>query len=219
MGRPLNKDKRSHILKVAYQMYGEYGCENVTTRQLAEACNVSRALLHHYYSTMNELNLQIIVRIQNSLREYLESRLPIRYQDVGFGFFYKFMLLEVFKKCKLFQAYLNIQLDADMLWRMQTESFIGVDNRNYGPELFNRHLIADGLNNSTIAQLTRCKERGLLHYSDREIIGIGFKTYFAFMDVPRERYEAVQKQAEQFVNEEWVDEFIRFYEREFGWNS
>lgn len=54
------EETRQIILRVAQQLFMQYGYRAVTTRQLAEACGLTQPALYHYFSDKQELYLAVV---------------------------------------------------------------------------------------------------------------------------------------------------------------
>lgn len=71
MGRKKNLGQRVLIIKLAYQMFLEDGYDKVTTKQIAEQCNMAHSLLHYYYPTKQDLLVDIINTMGAKLYSYV----------------------------------------------------------------------------------------------------------------------------------------------------
>ena len=73
MGRKKNLTQRVTIIKTAYQMFVEEGYDKVTTKQIAEACNMAHSLLHYYYPTKSDLLADIVNTMIAKLHSYIAA--------------------------------------------------------------------------------------------------------------------------------------------------
>ena len=73
MGRKKNLTQRVTIIKTAYQLFVEEGYDKVTTKQVAEACNMAHSLLHYYYPTKSDLLTDIVNTMIAKLHSYIAS--------------------------------------------------------------------------------------------------------------------------------------------------
>ncbi|MGM9999083.1 MAG: TetR/AcrR family transcriptional regulator, partial [Candidatus Bruticola sp.] len=62
MGR-YNK-RREQLLDIATNLFAKYGLDGTTTKDIAEAANVSPGLLYHYYNSKEELLVSVIRRFR-----------------------------------------------------------------------------------------------------------------------------------------------------------
>ncbi len=217
MGRPPNIEVRNLIIRSAYKLFSENGFNNITTRQLAEYCNLDRALLHHYYNKIGDICVAIMISIQDKMKEFIEAETGLTYPQTGWGYYFKLLMLETFKKRNIFDVYFYVQSSPDLLWRMISESFFGVYSPVYTPERFNLHLVADGILHSTVAYLTKSKELGLINTDDREIVYMGMSAYYNYMGLSKESADHAKAKANAFVTDELVERFIEFYEDALNW--
>jgi len=54
------EETRQTILRIAQQLFMEYGYRSVTTRQLAEACGLTQPALYHHFADKQELYLAVV---------------------------------------------------------------------------------------------------------------------------------------------------------------
>jgi len=59
MGRPINYEQREKIKKISFNMFLKYGYDNVTTRNIAKECGITRSLLYHYYNQKELLLIDV----------------------------------------------------------------------------------------------------------------------------------------------------------------
>jgi AcrR family transcriptional regulator len=69
------------IMRVAYDLFMQYGYRAVTTRQLAEACGLTQPALYHYFSEKQDLYLAVVTEEIASIKVVLE-RLARRSEEV-----------------------------------------------------------------------------------------------------------------------------------------
>ena len=73
IGRKKNLTQRVTLIKTAYQLFLAEGYENVTTKQVADACNMAHSLLHYYYPTKSDLLTDIINTMIAKLHSYFAA--------------------------------------------------------------------------------------------------------------------------------------------------
>ena len=72
MARPIAKDhdvKRKNILTHAAEVFASEGYDRASVARVAEACNVSKATLYHYYSSKDDILYDILDSYLSALRE------------------------------------------------------------------------------------------------------------------------------------------------------
>lgn len=67
--------KKNDILNNAADVFAEFGVEKATMTQIAKRCEVSKALLYHYYKSKNELISDIVISSLEELETALEDTL------------------------------------------------------------------------------------------------------------------------------------------------
>lgn len=78
------EETRQLIMRVAYQLFMQYGYRAVTTRQLAEACGLTQPALYHHFSEKQDLYLAVVTEEIAKIKAALE-RLTRRSADVEEG--------------------------------------------------------------------------------------------------------------------------------------
>jgi len=73
MGRKKNLTQRVTIIKTSYQLFVEEGYEKVTTKQIAQSCNMAHSLLHYYYPTKSDLLADIVSTMIAKLHSYMAA--------------------------------------------------------------------------------------------------------------------------------------------------
>lgn len=79
MARTIAKDydqKRMHILKVSARVFATDGFARASMSQVAQACNISKANIYHYYDSKDALLFDILDTYLRDLRDQL-SGLPL----------------------------------------------------------------------------------------------------------------------------------------------
>ncbi|MGM9991520.1 MAG: TetR/AcrR family transcriptional regulator [Candidatus Bruticola sp.] len=56
--------RREQLLDIATNLFAKYGIDGTTTKDIAEAANVSPGLLYHYYSSKEDLLVSVIRRFR-----------------------------------------------------------------------------------------------------------------------------------------------------------
>ncbi|GHO44376.1 TetR/AcrR family transcriptional regulator [Ktedonospora formicarum] len=83
------EETRNTILRTARQLFMEYGYRAVSTRQIADACDLTQPALYHYFSDKQELYFvvvqEIIVQTQAGLEQIaqLQENVPERLRQIA----------------------------------------------------------------------------------------------------------------------------------------
>jgi len=118
MGRKKNLAQRVTIIKTAYQLFLEEGYENVTTKQVAEACNMAHSLLHYYYPTKSDLLTDIINTMIAKLHSYIAAEgVDLTDKLYVYGLFNRLFFESVTVNRKLLGIYQAALQDGDVLRR------------------------------------------------------------------------------------------------------
>ncbi|MBQ7503511.1 TetR/AcrR family transcriptional regulator [bacterium] len=73
-------ERREQLLDIAVSLFAKHGLEGTTTKDIAKAAGVSPGLLYHYYSSKEDLLLNVIKRFKSEANDELESdvlKLPV----------------------------------------------------------------------------------------------------------------------------------------------
>jgi len=118
IGRKKNLTQRVTIIKTAYQLFLEEGYENVTTKQVADACNMAHSLLHYYYPTKSDLLTDIINTIIAKLHSYIAAEgVDLSDKLYAYGLFTRLFFESVTVNRKLLGIYQGALTDGDVLRR------------------------------------------------------------------------------------------------------
>lgn len=60
------EDRRDQLLDVAMRLYSKYGLEGTTTKDIAREAQVSPGLLYHYYTSKEELLIDVVKRFHDN---------------------------------------------------------------------------------------------------------------------------------------------------------
>ena len=118
IGRKKNLTQRVVIIKTAYRLFLEEGYENVTTKQVADACNMAHSLLHYYYPTKSDLLTDIINTMIAKLHSYIAADgVDLTDKLYVYGLFTRLFFEAVTVNRKLLGVYQAALTDGDVLRR------------------------------------------------------------------------------------------------------
>ncbi|QBD77359.1 TetR/AcrR family transcriptional regulator [Ktedonosporobacter rubrisoli] len=78
------EETRQMIMRVAYELFMQYGYRAVTTRQLAEACGLTQPALYHHFAEKQDLYLAVVSEEIAKIKAALE-RIVRRSEEVETG--------------------------------------------------------------------------------------------------------------------------------------
>lgn len=76
MNEPQATDMRKHILNIAADLFMDQGFDGVSIRQIAEACNLSKAGLYYHFKDKEDLFLAVLDENLNVFEELLTNLQP-----------------------------------------------------------------------------------------------------------------------------------------------
>lgn len=68
-------ERREQLLDIAASLFAKHGLEGTTTKDIAKAACVSPGLLYHYYSSKEDLLLNVIKRFKSEANDNIDSEL------------------------------------------------------------------------------------------------------------------------------------------------
>ena len=118
IGRKKNLTQRVTIIKTAYRLFAEEGYENVTTKQVADACNMAHSLLHYYYPTKSDLLTDIVSTMIAKAQSYIAADgVDLTDKLYVYGLFTRLFFESITVNQKLLGIYQAALTDGDVLRR------------------------------------------------------------------------------------------------------
>ena len=118
MGRKKNLTQRVTIIKTAYGLFLSEGYENVTTKQIATACDMAHSLLHYYYPTKSDLLTDIVSTMIAKLQSYIGAQgVDLTDKLFVYGLFTRLFYESLTANQKLLGIYQSALTDGDVLRR------------------------------------------------------------------------------------------------------
>lgn len=86
---PISKFQKEDIVKVAYEIAKEEGLKGINARKIAKIIGCSVQPIFHNFTSMEELNSEVYVRIYNKYKEYMltaRERKYKPYKEMGLAY-------------------------------------------------------------------------------------------------------------------------------------
>lgn len=212
MGRKINYEKRTKIIKTSFSLFLNYGYDEVTTRMIAEANGMTRALLFHYYNKKDALLLDVFLNIGQEAAKYnrrVLSEAQMDILDIGmfFHLFYEMMRI----KPQYSNIYLPIFKDAELLNKLlmfikNNHEFFGV-----GPYSEKKEL-AMFMVSGCLSQLVLLYENKELDMTTSEVTDYAMYGYYFYLGLSRDESQKLIDLTDEIIDEKYVRYFIEQYE-------
>ena len=213
MGRRINYEERDRIKKMATLLFFEHGYENVSTRSIAETCNITRALLHHYYPQKEMLLLDsFLFLVQQYNRYFLErmSEEQFRLLDVELFFRLFFGMCTIDQKYKnlFLHIYSNVELLNKFIGRIIDEHFaLLIEKPHKEEKQYAMYAIA-----GTLSQFIMLQEKKLLPWSTEELVDYAVRGYYLYIGKTPIEADTYMKTCKSVIDEPCIKNFISEFE-------
>ncbi|MCL2368018.1 MAG: TetR/AcrR family transcriptional regulator [Oscillospiraceae bacterium] len=178
MGRKKNLAQRVTIIKTAYQLFVEEGYDKVTTKQVAEACNMAHSLLHYYYPTKSDLLTDIINTMIAKLHSYIAAEgVDLTDKLYVYGLFNRLFFEVLTVNRKLLGIYQAALTDGEVLrrWTKYAVDKIGLVTAD-SPE---KAKIAPYMLSGAMGQILPLYVDTEIHMELRETVNLGLDVFYA----------------------------------------
>ena len=211
MGRKKNLAQRVTIIKTAYQLFLEKGYENVTTKQVADACNMAHSLLHYYYPTKSDLLTDIVNTMIAKLQSYIAAEgVDLTDKLYVYGLFNRLFYESVTVNRKLLGIYQAALTDGDVLRRWTKYA---VDKLALHPaDAPEKARLAPYVLSGAMAQLLPLYTEGELDMELRETVNLALDVFYAVNGLTKAWIHATVG----LIDRRMTQPFIRGFLTEFG---
>ncbi|MDR1587527.1 MAG: TetR/AcrR family transcriptional regulator [Treponema sp.] len=216
MGRKYNYEQRRHIIKTAVALFLEKGYDKVTTRMIAQACGMQRALLHHYFNKKETILLDVTMDIIRKINDHGRLTLSpgqMAIMDVNMFFLIFYGMMSIDPRYKnIFNAIYHNARILNMLLR----SIIN-DKEVLGSSTFTEQKkFAIFVVNGSMAQMILFSESDGFPMTDQELINFMMRGYYFYLGVSEDEARQMIDLASKIVTKPYVRKFIRYYETKTG---
>lgn len=215
MSRQPNTAQREDIIKVSYTLFLEQGYNAVTTRQIAEACGISRSLLHHYYNKKEDILLEVFGRIISKLSEYWFSKIAMTDRMSGYGVYGANIFLRLGDyKPGMNQLFVDIAKDGNLTMKFiltLMKSAKRIDQK----KLTSREDMGSFLFFNTFMHLILLRDEQLIDADTQKIIDICLRTHYLYIGYSEEFIQNIFIQVKKIDIDSYAAEFIKYYETIF----
>lgn len=218
MGRKINYEERDRIKKTATMLFFEHGYENISTRSIAETCNITRALLHHYYPKKEMLLLDsFLFLVQQYNRYFLERMDKEQFQlldvELFFRLFFGMCTIDQKYKNLFLHIYSNVDLLNKFIRRIIDEHLaLMIEKPHKEEKQYAMYAIA-----GILSQFIMLQENKILQWSTEELVDYAMRGYYLYIGKTSTDADAFMKTCKSVVDEHCIKNFI--YEFEMRMNS
>ena len=211
MGRKKNLAQRVTIIKTAYQLFIEKGYENVTTKQVAEACGMAHSLLHYYYPTKSDLLTDIISTMIAKLHSYIAAQgVDLSDKLYVYGLFNRLFFESLSVNRKLLGIYQAALIDGDVLrrWTKYAVDKLAL----HPPEAPEKARIAPYVLAGSMGQILPLYVEGEIDMELREAINLALDVFYSVNGLTKAWIHATIG----LIDRRMTQPFIREFLEEFG---
>ncbi|MCL2568616.1 MAG: TetR/AcrR family transcriptional regulator [Oscillospiraceae bacterium] len=211
MGRKKNLTQRVTIIKTAYQLFLDQGYENVTTKQVADACGMAHSLLHYYYPTKSDLLTDIINTMIAKLHSYIAAEgVDLSDKLYVYGLFNRLFFESVGMNPKLLGIYRAALTDGEVLRRWTK---FAVDKLALLPaDAPEKARLAPYILGGSMGQILPLYVDGELTMELRECINLSLEVFYSVNGLARAWIHATIG----LIDRRMTQPFIRTFLTEFG---
>lgn len=213
MGRHINYEQREIIKKVSFEMFLEYGYDNVTTRNIAEKCEITRALLHYYYNKKEILLIDIYLNLVREANVYfLETLSAEQFENLDVGMFFKLFFGMIDIKPSYNNIYLPIYRDVNLIHSMLNSTVENYDFFLADKPFSDKKRLAMFAISGIFSQLILLLINKKLDMTTKEVVEYAMKGYYFYLGMDVEESQKLLDYMDSQINEAYIRKFIRIFE-------
>ncbi len=212
MGRKINYEQRTKIINTSFSLFLNYGYDEVTTRMIAEASGMTRALLFHYYNKKDALLLDVFLNIGQQAVKYNKRVLSEEQKDIlDIGMFFRLFYEMMRVKPQYSNIYLPIFNDAELL--NQLLMFIKNNHEFYGVGPYSKKKeLAMFMVSGCLSQLVLLYEKNELDMTTSEVTDYAMHGYYFYLGLSRDEAQKLIDLSNEIIDDKYVRDFIEYYE-------
>ena len=219
MPRVRNNEIRYQILTVANDLFLEKGYNNVLMKEIATACDISPALLQHYFPKKEDILVHIVYGFVYYTFSYLDAHSPDTmpsnpklFYCLRYGLFYR-LLYELLcnRQHQILNIYIHVLFNAPLLQRG-----ISITNRfllkntpqtdDYYSIQMDSYLICGMLSQQVAATYIK----GTLTASHKQIVNNALTAFFRYSEVSREEETELFHLLDEYLTPEYVQSYLQY---------
>jgi len=210
MGRKKNLGQRVAIIKTAYRLFEEEGFENVTTKQVADACGMAHSLLHYYYPTKSDLLTDIVNTMIAKLHSYIAAEgVDLTDKLYVYGLFTRLFFEAASVNRKLLGIYQAALIDGNVLrrWTKYAVDKIAL----YAPDSQEKAKLAPYILSGSMGQILPLYVDTEVHMELRETLNLALEVFYTVNGLTRAWIHATIG----IIDRRMTAQFIRGFLEEF----
>ena len=211
IGRKKNLAQRVTIIKTAYRLFIEEGYENVTTKQVADACGMAHSLLHYYYPTKSDLLTDIVSTMIAKLLSYVSAQgVDLTDKLYVYGLFNRLFFESVTMNRKLLGIYQAALTDGNVVrrWTKYAVEKVGL----HPPDASEKVKLAPYILSGTMGQILPLYVDTEVHMELREAVNLGLDVFYSVSGLTKAWIHATIG----LIDRRMTQPFIRDFLAEFG---
>lgn len=207
MGRKKNLAQRVIIIKTSYQLFVEEGYENVTTKQVADACNMAHSLLHYYYPTKSDLLTDIVNTMIAKLHSYIAAQgVDLTDKLYVYGLFTRLFFESVTINRKLLGIYQAAVTDGTVLrrWTKYAVEKIAL----YPTETPERAKLAPYILSGSMGQILPLYVDTEIHLELRETLNLALDVFYSVNNLTKAWIHATVGLIDRRMTPAFIQDFL-----------
>ena len=207
MGRKKNLAQRVVIIKTSYQLFMEEGYEKVTTKQVADACNMAHSLLHYYYPTKSDLLTDIVNTMIAKLHSYIAAQgVDLTDKLYVYGLFTRLFFESVTVNRKLLGIYQAAVTDGAVLrrWTKYAVEKIAL----YPAETSERAKLAPYILSGSMGQILPLYVDTEIHLELRETLNLALEVFYSVNNLTKAWIHATVGLIDRRMTLHFIQEFL-----------
>lgn len=194
-------------------MFLKYGYDNVTTRNIAKECGITRSLLYHYYNQKELLLIDVyldLVREANIF--FLKTLTDEQLENLDVNLFFRLLFRIVDIKPAYKNLYLPIYRDVNLINNML---IITIENYDYfmiRNPFSERKKLAMFAVSGIFSQLISLLSKNKLNMSTYEFVDYALRGYYFYLGKDEKEVESLLKYTKRLISEDYIKEFLSIFE-------
>jgi len=215
MGRKKNLAQRVTIIKTAYQLFIDEGYDKVTTKQIADACNMAHSLLHYYYPTKSDLLTDIINTLIAKLYSYmLVHDVDMTDKPYVYGLFTRMFFESIAINRKLLGIYEAAVTDGVVLrqWTKYAIEKMGL----LTPESSEKAKLAPYILSGSMGQILPLYVETEIHLELRETVNLALDVFYSVNGLTKAWIHATISLIDRRMTEPFTRTFLQEFNEMMG---
>jgi len=218
MANKVNKEMRMRILRESYHMFMHKKYDEVTTRDIADVCGLSRSNLHYYYNKKEEILLDILSAISKQLYVYFfEKNSFYRFGEEYQLYFIQLSFGHGKKRPGLEALFWELFNDTEMMYKYILS--LNYFEKKGGLDLNDKQDVGVLVFYGTLSQLATLRRNGAIQSNMYELTNMAYRAKMAYEGSSEEDMARIFEKIAVIDLPSEIDAFTAYYEEQLDWND